>query len=201
MSAADDARPRLYLDAQRTDSLWKNGGGTTREIVRSPEGHDFDDFDWRVSSARIESDGEFSRLPGVVRHIVNLGSSDVIVSVEGRDYVLSPLQPFTFSGDSNTIARLTGGAVRDVNVMCRRGRASASIEIFDVEDEHEEFIAVGTWTLLVVLTGRFVQLPVVDSESSLGFLDAVGGQGPLRCHVRGGGKLLVIRIMDARSSN
>lgn len=173
----------------------------TREIVRSPEGHDFEDFDWRVSSAQIESDGEFSRLPGVVRHIVNLGSSDVIVSVEGRDYVLSPLQPLTFSGDLITVARLTDGAIRDVNVMCRRHRASASIEILDVEDEHEEFIKVGTWTLLVVLTGRFVVLPVVGGESTLGFLDAVGGQGPLWCHVRGDGKLLMIRIMDVRTSN
>jgi environmental stress-induced protein Ves len=44
---------------------WKNGGGTTREVVTQPPGAAFDEFNWRVSIATIASDGPFSTFPGV----------------------------------------------------------------------------------------------------------------------------------------
>jgi uncharacterized protein len=46
---------------------WKNGGGLTAEIAVSPESAGLDDFDWRVSMARVEAGGPFSLFPGVDR--------------------------------------------------------------------------------------------------------------------------------------
>ena len=198
-TTADRARLLIYLDAQRTDIPWKNEGGATREIARSHKGRGVDDFDWRVSTAKIERDGTFSSFPGVERHIVNMGSSDVILNIDGIDFVLAPYEPLTFSGDSMTHARLTNGAIRDVNVMCRRSRASAVTMIRDVDGVHEEEANAGTWTLLVVLAGKFLAWPDVGDGRVLGSLDAVGGPGPLRFQVRGAGTLMIIRITEVRA--
>jgi environmental stress-induced protein Ves len=54
---------------------WKNGGGTTIEIARSPEppeGAGLDDLDWRVSMARVDGPGPFSRFEGVDRTLAVL---------------------------------------------------------------------------------------------------------------------------------
>lgn len=198
-TTSDGARLILYLDAQRTEVPWKNGGGATREIARSNKGYGADDFDWRVSTATIEHDGGFSSFPGVERHIVNLGISDVILNVDGIDFVLAPNEPLTFSGDSMTHARLTNGAIRDVNVMCRRNRASAVTMIRDVDGLHEEEANAGTWTLLVVLAGEFLVWPDINDGRVLRTLDAVGGPGPLHFQVRGAGTLMIIRITEVRS--
>ena len=51
---------------------WKNGGGETTEIAVSPEGAGLDDFDWRVSMARVESSGPFSLFAGIDRTLAIL---------------------------------------------------------------------------------------------------------------------------------
>ena len=50
---------------------WKNGGGETAEIAVSPPGAALDDFDWRLSMARVETDGPFSAFPGIDRTLVD----------------------------------------------------------------------------------------------------------------------------------
>lgn len=46
---------------------WKNGLGFTLEIARKPSA-ETDDFDWRVSMADVENDGEFSYFSGKKAH-------------------------------------------------------------------------------------------------------------------------------------
>src|SRR3984885_1398856 len=47
---------------------WKNGGGVTREILRSPP--ESTAFDWRLSLATIDSPGPFSSFDGYHRTLV-----------------------------------------------------------------------------------------------------------------------------------
>ena len=49
---------------------WKNGGGSTLQIAIDPTDAGLDTFSWRVSQARIESDGPFSLFPHVSRWIM-----------------------------------------------------------------------------------------------------------------------------------
>jgi len=102
---------------------WKNGGGTTTEIAVHPEGAGLGDFHWRVSMARVESDGPFSSFPGVDRTLTILSGEGIRLAVGRREAVTLTAEslPFAFAGEVPAEAMLVGAAVTDLNVMTRRG--------------------------------------------------------------------------------
>jgi environmental stress-induced protein Ves len=103
---------------------WKNGGGSTTEIAIGPAGASLEAFDWRVSMARVASDGPFSDFAGVDRTLaVVKGNGLVLTTGENAPVTLSSgADPVSFPGDTPTSARLTAGEIADLNVMTRRGR-------------------------------------------------------------------------------
>ena len=123
---------------------WKNGGGTTTEIAVSPDGSGLEDFDWRISTARVETDGPFSLFPGVDRTLAILDGAGMVLAIEGREPVRldAKAPPFFFPADLPTEASLTDGAITDLNVMTRRGLMAHSVERrtdslpFDIEAAH-----------------------------------------------------------------
>ncbi len=113
---------------------WKNGGGTTREVACWPPGAAMDAFEWRVSIATIASDGPFSSFAGVDRIITLLEGDGVRLQspADGIDHALDvPLVPFAFSGDSSVDCTLLGGTSTDFNVMSRRSRLAAEMEVIE----------------------------------------------------------------------
>ncbi|APW42089.1 HutD family protein [Rhodoferax saidenbachensis] len=110
---------------------WKNGGGSTREIVCRPEGAGMDGFDWRVSIATIAQPGPFSAFPGVDRVIMLLDGDGVLLqSASGINHRLGEAYaPFAFSGDVALDCTLLGGASTDFNVMTRRGAVRAEVQV------------------------------------------------------------------------
>ncbi len=132
---------------------WKNGGGTTREIVCQPPGAGMDSFDWRVSIATIAAAGPFSAFPGVDRVITLLDGAGVRLFGGGIDHSLdTPGIPFAFSGDVALGCELLGGASTDFNVMARRGRVLAEVRVLsaaeDISADCGLLLAVrGAWQL------------------------------------------------------
>ena len=61
--------------ADLSPTPWKNGGGSTREIVCRPPGAGMDSFEWRVSIATIAQSGPFSVFAGVDRVILGPGEA------------------------------------------------------------------------------------------------------------------------------
>ena len=61
---------------------WKNGAGTTAEIDISPVGSSLQaaDFDWRISSARIEDESRFSKFPGYDRILTVLSGAGLLLN-------------------------------------------------------------------------------------------------------------------------
>jgi environmental stress-induced protein Ves len=112
---------------------WKNGGGETTEIVVSPAGAGLDDFDWRVSTARVASDSPFSRFPGVDRTLAILAGEGLRLSIEGHAPItLTPrTTPLFFAADVNVDAGLLDGPIVDLNVMTRRNRFSHRVKHFE----------------------------------------------------------------------
>ena len=108
---------------------WKNGGGVTTEIIVSPAGAALDDFDWRISMAKVESGGPFSSFAGIDRTLSVLEGEGIILSIAemapARLDKASP--PLPFPADVSTDATLIGGPIVDLNVMTRRGRCSHSV--------------------------------------------------------------------------
>jgi environmental stress-induced protein Ves len=115
---------RIIRAAEHRRMPWKNGGGETTEILVSPEGAGLDAFDWRVSIARIGTDGPFSVFAQIDRTLCLIDGEGLALTVAGKpEVVLGPESPpLAFPGDVAVAARLVDGPVTDLNVMTRRGR-------------------------------------------------------------------------------
>ncbi len=103
----------------------------TCELALSPEGASFEraDFDWRISTARIEESGPFSEFAGFDRIIVITEGEGVLLE-HGTNALrarLRRLEPYRFSGDWPTRCELLRCAVADFNVLVRRGKFSAEV--------------------------------------------------------------------------
>ncbi|QRM28057.1 HutD family protein [Microvirga sp. VF16] len=113
---------RIIRNADLVRVPWKNGGGTTAEVAAFPEGSSFETFGWRISMADVASDGPFSAFPGIDRTLIVVEGEGIELDVEGIAYPLDKTSPkLSFSGDDITTGRLLSGAIRDLNVMTRRG--------------------------------------------------------------------------------
>lgn len=131
---------------------WKNGGGSTREILSWPPGAGLDAFDWRVSIATIGASGPFSVFAGVDRSIMLLEGDGVRLQAEGFDHRLDqPRVPFAFSGDVAVDCTLLGGESTDFNVMTRRGRWRAEVQVLHTASA----IAIAPQGLLLALRGAW----------------------------------------------
>lgn len=117
---------------------WKNGGGETTEIAAFPDGAGLDAFDWRVSMARVATDGPFSLFPGIDRTLSLLEGEALTLSFEGRSSVVlaAATPPYAFPGDVAVSGLLTDGSVVDLNVMTRRGRWRHHVQRVTLENPH-----------------------------------------------------------------
>ena len=136
---------------------WKNGGGTTREIVCQPQGAGMDAFDWRVSIATIARSGPFSAFAGVDRSIMLLQGDGVLLESGGgiSHRLDTPLQPFAFSGDLALQCTLLGGESTDFNVMTRRGAVRAQVQVLKTGTH----LAPSPHGLLLALSGTWQVRP------------------------------------------
>jgi environmental stress-induced protein Ves len=108
---------------------WKNGGGETTEIAAFPEGAGLDDFQWRVSMARVDGSGPFSTFPGIDRTLAILEGAGIVLDVAGEPQKRLTLEsaPHAFPADAATSADLIDGSVLDFNVMSRRGACAHTV--------------------------------------------------------------------------
>ncbi len=106
-------------------TLWRNGGGTTRELVARP---DAQHWKWRASVAEVHQPGAFSSFPGVQRWFAVLSGEGVCLNVGGDSHTLkSSDAPLAFDGAAQTTCQLLGGATQDFNLMVQGG-AKASMK-------------------------------------------------------------------------
>jgi uncharacterized protein len=108
---------------------WKNGGGTTREVVVFPAGATYETFGWTVSAARVDREGPFSIFPNADRTMAILSGASL--ALHGLASTLINLttnsDPFTFPGDAAVTATLGGGAIENMNMMVRRDQFGHSM--------------------------------------------------------------------------
>ncbi|MGX8007987.1 HutD/Ves family protein [Mesorhizobium sp. ORM8.1] len=175
---------------------WKNGGGTTTEIAVSPEAAGLDDFDWRISMARVETSGPFSSFPGVDRTLSVLEEEGIVLDIAGRPpaRLTATSAPLSFPGDVPTGATLIGGPITDLNVMTRRGRTIHQVERLTPSAPLDVEANAGT-TLILPLGGELI-VPG-DKAVQVGPLDVVvldQGAPDIRLESVGNPVLFVIRI-------
>jgi len=142
----------LYPAKDRSVSVWKNGKGTTREVVVFPRGADLENFGWRVSIAEIGQSGPFSNFPGIDRLLAVL-EGRLVLGIDGAAAsVLVPGSgPVAFAGDVPCMADIQAcHLARDLNVMTRRGQFSSRMTLV-AADGPIPVLAEACATLLVAL--------------------------------------------------
>ncbi|WP_405532809.1 HutD family protein [Streptomyces avidinii] len=192
MGAPSGGGIRILRAADRTATVWKNGGGVTREIAAWPEGAGMDDFGWRVSLAEVAADGPFSAFPGIGRTLTLAEGAGMDLTVGGvRRLVAERYAPQDFPGDEPTDCRLLSGPVVNFNVMYRRGAVEARTAVV----RGRSALAVGPGeTLLVVALEGPAALERPDDLVELLPYDAALVTGPLDCPVRTDGRAAVVLL-------
>jgi hypothetical protein len=97
---------------------WRNGGGTTRELLAWPHK---DDWRVRVSVAEIAKSGPFSAYAGVTRWFAVLAGDGVRLNGQRVDTASPPLR---FDGADAMDCELLQGPTDDFNLMLRGGKGS-----------------------------------------------------------------------------
>ena len=174
---------------------WKNGAGVTREIA--VEAGRSGGFDWRISVADVDRDAPFSAFPGIDRCIVLLRGAGMRLQASDSTLdhcLLTPLEPFHFSGDVALQATLFDGACIDFNVMVRRGLFTADVRCHRGEAE----VAASTAMLMLCCAGEWRiggrASPTLQPMQAMLSRRPVG---PLRVRPTGGGsaaRLLHVRL-------
>lgn len=121
---ADASGWNLVRLADVPPTPWRNGGGSTRELLAWPLGQG---ADWRVrlSVAEVEEDGPFSSFPGVRRWFAVLGGAGVRLRMGGQAHHFDAQSaPFDFDGGAAVECTLVDGPTQDFNLMLRGGRGT-----------------------------------------------------------------------------
>jgi uncharacterized protein len=113
---------RKLVPADFSVMPWKNGGGTTTQLMLQPAGADMNNFGWRVSMARVASDGPFSNFPGVDRSLAIVEGAGLRVEMRDMPVIVlqSTIPVLRFAGETPIHATLIDGPVTDFNVMTGR---------------------------------------------------------------------------------
>jgi len=186
---------RIIRAADCRTMPWKNGGGTTTEIVVSPDGASLSDFDWRVSMAQVGADGPFSSFAGIDRTLCVLTGQGIRLAFgDGEAVTLDATSaPFPFAADRAVDGVLVDGPIVDLNVMSRRGAWTHSVERLAGPGEHR--IASEAILLLVAPEGGWTVDDVALGAGDSALLD---GRTAVDCFSREAGRpLYAIGLLPA----
>lgn len=171
---------------------WRNGHGETHEIATGPA--QGEDWQWRLSLARITQDAPFSRFPGIDR-------LQVLVQGEGLDLRFSdadvrrltaPAGHARYAGEHEVTGCPADGPVTVLNLMWRRGALEADYWRRPLVGTMLFALALEETWLVYVLAGqaRFRSPGPVLAQGDTALLQGTGGSVLLA----GGGELLVLRM-------
>ncbi|TXH34648.1 MAG: HutD family protein [Rhodospirillaceae bacterium] len=133
---------------------WKNGQGSTTELIASP-GAEGGAFNWRLSIAEVGQSGPFSDFSGYDRFITLIEGAGMVLNFNGimERRIDQPFQPLPFDGGWQTDCTLIDGPLRDFNLMVARNWGYSTITILRPAAGDECEIDVAPVTLLHVFAG------------------------------------------------
>ncbi|GAT75052.1 HutD/Ves family protein [Microbacterium hydrocarbonoxydans] len=183
---------RLLARSGRSVAPWRNGGGQTSEIAVAPAASANREFDWRLSIARIDRDGDFSAYPGVDRLLMPLSEGGLELLVDGVRRSIPRFDVIRFPGEADVSAAGVTAPSLDLNVMVNREFGTASLACQVVERVHLVGGRSGEVTAIIALDG---DLRV--SGERLEREDAVLSDEAETIEVTGAGRIAIARVRPA----
>lgn len=189
--------PTVRRAADRRPSRWRNGGGTTYEVLSGRPPDDPERFDWRISLAELQEAGPFSAFPDVDRLLVLVDGSARLV-VDGTPHLLPPQQPFRFDGAADASCELPAGAALALDVMTRRGRYDAGVDVLHCSGSTSLAAGGARPLVLLLLTGELA-IEAAGWRAGLAALDALSWTDPAgSLSLRGAATVAVVRCCPRR---
>lgn len=150
--------------SQLAPTPWRNGGGITREVARGTLGatggletRAGDDWDWRLSIAKVDVDGDFSAFPGLTRILTIIRGQGLELTVDGATQFLEANRPLRFDGGAATSATLPHGPIKDLNLMFRSNTLRVDVELKDLARDGRQKLGNGQLALLLQGTAEILQ--------------------------------------------
>lgn len=135
-------------------------GGVTRQIAAGP---DPKNWDWRLSMAEVAKAGPFTPMPGIDRIITVIEGELIALTVDGAEQALEKFRPFRFSGDAETSASLPTGALKDLNLLTRRGSFKGYAAIIELSKKRPHPVFADQFAVL--LQGSATVSPALTSDA------------------------------------
>jgi len=145
---------------------WKNGQGSTTELLAEPR--EKDGFKWRLSIAEVGQSGPFSDFSGYDRLITLIEGAGMVLTFDGKieRRIDRPYEPVPFDGGWPTECTLLRGPLRDFNLMVARDWGSVAMSILRPEAGEACEIRTTPVTLLHIFDGA-AALQIGDSRVAL----------------------------------
>ena len=104
---------------------WKNGQGSTAQIHLVPESAQFpqDEFLWRISSAQVSGENQFSQFPGYDRWLSVWQGAGLLLN----EQKLEAFAPRLFAGETPIHCQPLSSDVIDLGAIFRRGQVTAQM--------------------------------------------------------------------------
>jgi uncharacterized protein len=119
--------PQVISLAEAKEQEWRNGGGTTRELLTRNK-HNSDDWQYRISVALVNADGPFSHFESTQRHFCVLSGHGVDLTIDGAPHrVTENSSALSFSGEAKVDCTLISGPTSDLNFMVRMSTESKPV--------------------------------------------------------------------------
>jgi environmental stress-induced protein Ves len=118
---------KILKSHQFKSQPWKNGGGSTLELLKYP---DHDNYDLRLSIAQVDTSGPFSKFEGYDRTIIQLDGPQIELSHPEIQQMktLELGSPYHFKGEWVTDCKVTARS-RDFNVIYRKSSVSVQTKV------------------------------------------------------------------------
>ena len=172
---------------------WKNGLGETAQIDIVPPQAPFpsEQFFWRLSSARVATDSDFSQFSECERWLVVWQGDGFFLN----DKKLLPDQPWHFSGEEPIHCRLVAGEVLDVGLIFRPKNVQAEFVVEDLEAAKvSHFFTDSKVTYVFCAKGQIhADKELLETGDTL----KITGSASLALSSAAGARVYLIKLFDA----
>lgn len=192
---------KIIRESQQKWTPWKNGGGETVEIAHGPSGSTLDNFDWRISRARVERSGPFSFFSGIDRTLAVLHGDNLRLRIDQAAPInlSTSAPPLLFAGEARVESDVTE-PIMDLNVMTRRGKFQHRMTAL-AEGQSLHLSATDDAVTVIFTTGA-ATLHWMQSQEQLAANDAAflsAQDGTLGVHPAPSTRLYLIEIWPSRA--